>query len=115
MPPATDIVFALESDGNVIDRYGCRSYAKGETSGTASKTSDRQRSAAHCREGTFADGSVWSNGPSLCAGRFNQSHEVSIESIFPSNPIVLDAAAGRKRAGETVSQRRDTQRPRATA
>jgi hypothetical protein len=87
--PATDIVFALESDGNVIDRYeDVGSYAKGETVRHSFQDiqidNDQQLTV---EKATFADGSVWSNGTvSYAPAASTQSHEVSIESIFPFQP-----------------------------
>jgi hypothetical protein len=87
--PATDIVFALESDGNVIDRYeDVGSYVKGETIRHSFQddqiNNDQQLTV---EKATFADGSVWSNTEiSYAPAHSAATHDVSIESLFPFQP-----------------------------
>jgi hypothetical protein len=90
--PATDIVFALESNGQVIDRFeDVGSYPKGETvrhSFTDADVNNDQQLTVE--KATFADGSVWNNNDISYAPpkSSSQNHEVSIESLFPFQPEV---------------------------
>jgi hypothetical protein len=87
--PATDIVFALESNGNVIDRFeDVGSYLKGETvrhSFQDNEVANDQQLTVE--KATFADGTVWNNGTvSYAPAAAPQTHEVSSESLFPFQP-----------------------------
>lgn len=61
--PATDVVFALETNGYVIDRFDdVGTFAPGVTINhkfAASQAADNQRVAVE--KATFADGTVWVN------------------------------------------------------
>lgn len=88
--PATDIVFALESDGKVIDRYeDVGTYVKGETvrhSFQDAQIDNDQQLAVE--KATFADGSVWSNPDTAFSPPITPAitHLVSEASLFPYQP-----------------------------
>jgi hypothetical protein len=85
--PATDIIFALVSDGKVIDRYeDVGTYTKGDTvRHSFQDIQDNNNQELAVEQATFADGTVWSNSeiafePTLTPPAAAQ---VSEESLFP--------------------------------
>jgi hypothetical protein len=84
--PATDIVFALESDGKVIDRFeDVGSYAKGETiRHNFEDTQIANGQQLSVEKATFADGTVWSNAAvSYAPATSAPAGERSAETLFP--------------------------------
>lgn len=61
--PATDIIFALEANGRIIDRFeDVGSYAKGESvRHSFQDIQDNNNQQVAVEKVTFADGSVWNN------------------------------------------------------